>query len=517
MLFSKHKIALAILDVLIIVAGFNLGFWYVFGSGFYKAAGPYPAYYVPSIVLAVIIFLSVFQLAGLYKYQAITNPLHQIQSLLQCYTKVLAVFIVIIFFSKTEYIADSRLTIGLAFLLSFLLMLAFRTIMVPRIYFFLVSRGKLQKKTLILGAGEHGEMVCRYLKMNPRSYFRIIGFCDDDFQKGGNLVEGFPVLGTSYDLESLVQRHRIKEVIIAINSIEKSVMLDLIDRCKKAGLVIHVVSNLYENVNERLEAEEFGGLRTYRIVSGEVGILRLTCKRLMDAVGSAFLIAVLLPLFLVIAWAIKRDSKGPVFYKSEVVGKGGQPFLSYKFRSMYVTDDKRTLPQTKQVGNALEDRGKRHIEFMKNFIQGNSGGESYLKNENRITKVGRILRKYSLDELPQLINVFRGEMSLVGPRFCTATEFGFYKPWHKRRFRVKPGMTGLWQVRARSDVSYDDMVILDLYYIENWSLFFDLEILLRTIPVVLYGKGSRIEKVKEKSLAEKIEEMERSTPQRNSS
>jgi undecaprenyl-phosphate galactose phosphotransferase len=144
---------------------------------------------------------------------------------------------------------------------------------------------------------------------------------------------------------------------------------------------------------------------------------------------------------------------------------------------------------------------------MKNFIQGTCNGETYVKNEDRITRVGRVLRKYSLDEFPQLINVFKGNMSLVGPRFCTLTEYKFYRPWHKRRFQVKPGMAGLWQVRARSAVSYDDMVILDLYYIENQSFLFDLEILLRTIPVVLYGKGSRIEKAKEKSLEEKIEEL----------
>ena len=129
---------------------------------------------------------------------------------------------------------------------------------------------------------------------------------------------------------------------------------------------------------------------------------------------------------------------------------------------------------------------------MEKFIQGQKWEEYFIRNETRVTKVGRVLRKYSLDELPQLINVFRGQMSLVGPRFCAVAEFDFYKPWQKRRFIVKPGITGLWQVRARSEVSYDDMIMMDLYYIQNRSFFFDLEILLRTIPVVLHGKGSRV-------------------------
>ena len=130
---------------------------------------------------------------------------------------------------------------------------------------------------------------------------------------------------------------------------------------------------------------------------------------------------------------------------------------------------------------------------MKDFIQGKETEQCFVRDEDRITKVGRVLRKYSLDELPQLLNVFWGDMSLVGPRFCSPKEAKFYKLWHRRRFSVKPGMTGLWQVRARSEVSYDDMIMLDLYYIQNWTILFDLEILLRTIPVVLFGRGSRIE------------------------
>ena len=256
-----------------------------------------------------------------------------------------------------------------------------------------------------------------------------------------------------------------------------------------------------------MQAEEFGGLKTYRIVPKANGILRLSCKRMVDVIGSAVILPLISPVLFVIAYAIKRDSKGPVFYRSEVVGKGGKPFLAYKFRSMYAKDDRDVMAHANTDIGVVEKGEKLHLEFMKNFIKGNSTGDLYVKNEDRITKVGRLLRKHSLDELPQLINVLRGEMSLVGPRFCTVEEYKFYKPWHKRRFEVKPGITGLWQVSARSEVAYDDMVFLDLYYIENRSLFFDIEILLRTIPVVIWGKGSRIVKQKEKTLTEKVSEL----------
>ena len=228
-------------------------------------------------------------------------------------------------------------------------------------------------------------------------------------------------------------------------------------------------------------------MTTYRLESRENGIVRAAVKRAFDLIVSSVLLLLLAPVFGIIVWAIKRDSKGPVFYRSEVVGRKEKIFKAYKFRTMIHGDG-----ADEKEKRLYETGCRQHLEFMKDFIQGRKKGECFVKNESRVTKIGGFLRKYSLDELPQLINVFRGQMSLVGPRFCSPAELGFYEPWQKRRFEVKSGVTGLWQVRARSEVSYDDMIMMDLYYIQNRSFFFDLEILLRTIPVVLSGKGSRI-------------------------
>lgn len=493
-MLSKHKICMAILDVLLIFAGFHSAFWFVFASGLYNGGGGvpqqrFPTYYAPSIVLITVIFLIVFQLEGLYKYQAITNPIHQLQSLLKCYLRCLAAFMVIVFFLKTEYIATSRLTIGLGFLISFMLMVLARTLIVPKLFYFLVRTGRVRKRTLIIGAGRHGSKICSYLEHNPKSYFEVVGFVDD-FKKAGTVVCGHEVLGNSYELEHIILKHKIKEIILAINNIGKGALIALIDRCKGAGVVIHVVSDLFSKVVEKMEAEEFSGLVTYRIVPRQMGIIQRTVKRAVDLLGSAILLTLFSPFFLIIALAIKWDSEGPVFYKSQVVGQGGKPFVAYKFRSMLNHQSANEEERQK-----YEAGKKRHLQFMESFIQGRISGKYFVKDESRVTRVGRFLRKHSLDELPQLINVFRGEMSLVGPRFCSIEEYQFYKPWHKRRLQVKPGISGLWQVRARSEVSYDDMVILDLYYIENYSLLFDLEILLRTVSVVITGKGSRINRI----------------------
>jgi len=502
--FSKHKVSLALLDVIVILAGFSFAFWFVFPSGFYYDPRPYPVYFVPSIAVLTIIFLIVFQLEGLYKYQSITNPQHQIQSLLKCHLQMLSAFVLVIFFLKTKYIADSRLTIGSGFLLSFLLMTLARGVVIPRIFYAFIRKGIIRKPTLIMGAGEHGENICRRLQSASGNYFDVIGFCDDDPKKKGTYVCGREVLGSSPELEEIISKHNIQEVIIAITNIEKGSLVELVDRCKKSRAVTHVISDILTVVNEKLQVEEFGGLRTYRIVPSENGIVRYAAKRLLDLLGSVILLTISTPVFMVIAWVIKKGSPGPVFYMSDVVGKGGKTFGAYKFRTMIDSNNSRgeavsskqkaEKQQEEEDRNGYEEGYERHVEFMRDFIQGNNSEEEFfVKDESRVTSVGRVLRKHSLDELPQLINVLRGEMSLVGPRFCSVEEYSFYKPWHKRRFVVKPGMTGLWQVRARSEVSYDDMVMLDIYYIENRSILFDIEILLRTIKVVAFGKGSRIQ------------------------
>jgi len=194
-------------------------------------------------------------------------------------------------------------------------------------------------------------------------------------------------------------------------------------------------------------------------------------KRAMDiAVASASLLF-FLPLFLVVAAAIKLDSPGPVLFRQTRIGKGGKPFSFYKFRSM--------IRDAERHKEALRDRNEAEAPLFK------------IRNDPRVTAVGRILRKTSLDELPQMINVLKGEMSLVGPRPCLPYEWAAYEEWHKRRLSVLPGCTGLWQVHGRSEVGFEDMVVLDLYYIQNASPWMDLKLILQTVPVMLFGTGAK--------------------------
>jgi len=365
MRISKHKLLLAGSDVFLISAGFGLAFWYVFRSGLYGVTRPFPEYFVPSLLLLAVIFVSAFQLEGLYKYQAVANPIHQLQKLFRCYVRVLGTFIVVVFFMKTKYIADSRLTIGIGFFVSFFILSFFRMALVPRVFLFMVARKIIIKRIVIVGAGAHGQALLKQWSGNSFCYFEIIGFLDDNPSLKGKTIEGKEVLGMSANIGEIAARFDLAAAVIAISKIEKTELLKIIDLCRNAGLSVHVVSALFSKVNEKLEVEQYGGVTTYMLESRGNGIVRAAIKRAFDLSGSAVLLTLLAPVFGIIAWAIKRDSKGPVFYRSEVIGRKEKIFKAYKFRTMIDGD----CAEEKQ--KRLYETGRRqHLEFMKDFIQG---------------------------------------------------------------------------------------------------------------------------------------------------
>ncbi len=216
-------------------------------------------------------------------------------------------------------------------------------------------------------------------------------------------------------------------------------------------------------------------------------------KRVMDVVGSMLILAILSPVLLIVALAVKLSSKGPVFYSQQRVGQYGKPFTFIKFRSMYVGNDSRIHQE--YVAKLIAGEAERHHASVDNGGNGSGNkagaGVYKLTNDPRITPVGSFLRRTSLDELPQLVNVLRGEMSLVGPRPAIPYEVAKYQTWHRRRvLEVKPGITGLWQVNGRCRIGFDEMVRLDLRYAKAWSPWFDLKILLRTPRAVFLGEGA---------------------------
>jgi len=474
---SKHKLYLVIFDVLIFNISFVLAYYINYYSGVRVPQERFPKYYFISTALFSLIIPVFFQLLDLYKYQMITDRARQASAILKGYIQLLLCFFALIFLTKSQYIIQSRVTIALGFSIGFILTALLRCFLVRWAYFVLVKRDKIGKRAIILGTGEEAQRLQLELDSSKESYFQIVGFCDSDPSRVGAKIGNYLILGTTNQVEEMIKRYQVEEILIAIHEQDHLSILQIIEKCKEAGVVIHVISDLYKVVTDKLEAEIFGNLRTFRIASTSDGIVKDSLKRAVDVVGSALLLILLSAVFAILSILIKLDSRGPVFYTRKVVGKDGNVFTFYKFRTMLAGNDDSI-----------------HKSFMKEFIQGHlkTADAFYVNNDPRITRVGKYLRKYSLDEFPQLINVFLGDMSLVGPRPANTDEVQHYREWHKKRFGTKPGMTGLWQVRARSEVKYDDMVAIDLYYIQNRSLWLDFEILLKTIPVVLLGKGSRV-------------------------
>jgi exopolysaccharide biosynthesis polyprenyl glycosylphosphotransferase len=272
------------------------------------------------------------------------------------------------------------------------------------------------------------------------------------------------------NLARLVEEEAVDVVIITLPWTCHRKIMNIVRECQRRHVNARVVPDLFQMSLSQVNVDDLGGvpLIGVREVRFERGAL--LAKRAMDVVGAAVALVVGAPLIALIGLGIRLDSPGPVFFHQTRVGAGGKPFVMHKFRSM-------------RQGAEAELERVRHLDET-------DGPIFKIHNDPRLTRMGRLLRRASLDELPQLWNVLRGEMSLIGPRPPLPDEVALYLEWHKKRLEVRPGLTGMWQVSGRSLLSFDEMVLLDLYYIENWSLWLDFKILLRTAPQVLRGNGA---------------------------
>jgi exopolysaccharide biosynthesis polyprenyl glycosylphosphotransferase len=273
-------------------------------------------------------------------------------------------------------------------------------------------------------------------------------------------------------LDSVIAHHPIDEVLVALPMDKYRPLIETIVRhCEEQGIIVRIQTETFKLQVARSYVDDLQGVPVMTIQSGPADGWQLVMKRLIDIVGSAALLLALAPVFAVVGLLIRLDSPGPIFFAQERVGFNKRRFRMLKFRTMVDGSD-----QQQQILEHLNE-----VE----------GPVFKIKNDPRITRLGRFLRRFSIDELPQLINVFKGEMSLVGPRPLPVRDVTrIDAQWHKRRFSIKPGITCLWQVNGRSNIGFDDWVRLDLDYIDKWSLGLDLLILLKTIPAVFKGPGA---------------------------
>lgn len=444
-------------DVLLINLSFVLAYFLRFKILFFITTESIPIFghYFKVLVIVSLLWLAVFKLIGLYDSKRTASLLDELASLFLAISVSTLLLLSLLFLYREFWF--SRLVIVNAWFVALILLGLERTL-VFGINSWLRSRGWNVRNVLILGTGEMGQVL-----VNKISADKNLGY---------NVVASIPVLEPidTERIKEIVKANKVKEIIIACSSLSAERILDIVTECERTGVEFKIVPGILELIASRLDVEELSGIPLLTISEISLKGLNAIIKRSFDVIFSSFGLVVFSPVFVFFALLIKITSAGPVFFRQERVGKDGEAFYMFKFRSM-VQDAEKLFPQLAPLSEV-------------------DGNLFKMKNDPRITPLGKFMRRYSIDELPQVLNVLLGQMSLVGPRPPLPREVVKYSSWHMKRLRVRPGITGPWQVAGRSLLPFEEMVHLDIYYIENWSLWLDLKILLRTLPVVLLGTGA---------------------------
>jgi exopolysaccharide biosynthesis polyprenyl glycosylphosphotransferase len=341
-----------------------------------------------------------------------------------------------------------------------------------RLNAFLLRAAGYQRRTVLVGSGKHLIDVAHALfadrsGVGQHSPIEVVGFLSSNPQPA---ADGLRSLGTLDDLEQVLSDGRIDEVIVAGPDFPQDDVVELVDQCHRRGVRVRVAPSTMEILIHRAEFVPGQSVPLFELGPPVFEGIDFALKRAFDIVGATLLLVLLSPLLLAITLAVRLSSRGPVLFHSMRRGIGQRPFACLKFRTMH-TDAEESQADLEALNEA-------------------SGALFKIREDPRLTPIGHLLRRFSLDELPQLVNVLRGEMSLVGPRPLPERDYAMLEDWHRKRYLVLPGLTGLWQVSGRSELDFDDLVHLDFIYLESWSLALDLTILLKTIPAVLTRRGA---------------------------
>jgi len=421
------------------------------------------------IIAFAIIWVIILTKLGAYTYQRFTSLRREIKLVVK--TSLIGTLIVFAadFILRFEYIP--RTYIGIFFVMNFL------SLTIEKIILFKVAkkireRGEDRKKILVVGTGLRVKAFIETVERNIGWGLDVIGLVAEDWLMSGRELYGKKIFGTTKEIEEILHGNQVDEVIICAsgNELSRIEFEEVFEICEREGVQIRIHSDFLGKLTKKVTVDHVYGLSIISFLTTPHNEWALYLKRLIDILVSGILLIILLPVFLVIAIVVKLLSEGPVLYEWNVMGFNKKPFRSWKFRTMIVDAD----AQKEMLMSQNEMRGP----------------VFKIKKDLRITRVGKFLRKFSLDELPQLWSVLKGDMSLVGPRPAFPNELARYDSWHRRKLSIKPGITCLWQITGRNKINdFDEWVRLDLQYVDNWSLWLDLKILFKTIGVALAGTG----------------------------
>jgi exopolysaccharide biosynthesis polyprenyl glycosylphosphotransferase len=475
-MFERYRrrvsLIMALTDVMLINLAFAIAYWVRYDLQWFRAVDP--AYdapfraYLPFALVLTVLLMTAYKLGGVYDQPRSASWLDEVYALFGgTTTGILIIMAMTFWFQPLVY---SRMMFLWAALI-IVTLLSLSRLIKRWVWAGRMQRGLGVDRVLIVGAGEVGRRLMRNIVAQPELGYQVIGFVDDDPGKNSTDIGRFKALGGIENLPRVIQAEAVDEVIITLPWMHHRKILGIMRQCERERVRARIVPDLFQLALSRVDIEDLGGVPVIGVKEVSITGWNLAFKRAGDLVVSLAGLILLSPLLSLISVAIKLDSPGPVLFKQVRVGKGGRRrFVCYKFRSMRqgAEEERRQLAERDEV----------------------VGPTFKIRHDPRCTRVGRFLRRTSLDELPQLYNVLRGEMSLVGPRPAIPSEVERYQEWHRKRLEVSPGMTGLWQVSGRSQLTFDEMCLLDIYYLENWSPLLDLKIALKTFPAALAGRGA---------------------------
>ncbi|MBZ0288264.1 MAG: sugar transferase [Anaerolineae bacterium] len=470
------RIGLVIADALMIALSFWIAYKVRFDaptSIFFDSTGaPESPFYSTTVFIMIPLWLLLFMVFRLYDPSTLFGGYQEYTNGFNACTIGIMLLIVASYLDPTLLIARGWILVTWASV-TFLIFLERFT--ARRVIYMLRSRGHFMAPAYIVGANSEGIAIAEQLITSPMAGVNIIGFLDDNLPPGEEILPGVVVHGSTSRADYLVRRFGIERLIVATSGVQRDKMLELFRRYVNSAYVsVWLSSGLYEILTTGVQVQDVGSVPMVSVnrvrLTGPNTILKMT----LDYIGATLGLLALSPIFLFIAITMKLTDPGPIIYRRRVVGVGGKVFNAFKFRTMVVN--------SQEVLDELLARDPEARTEWEQFYK--------LKKDPRITWIGNFLRKTSIDELPQLLNVLRGEMSIVGPRMITLDEVERYGKWGLNLHTVKPGITGLWQVAGRSELTYEERVRLDMRYIRNYSIWLDLQIIFQTIPAVLMSKGA---------------------------
>ena len=432
-----------------------------------------PERYVPLTDFSIVglifatVMLATMYLRGLYRRQVLGSWLDQVGRVVPAALLAEAAIIVASYLAREAFPPSSRLMFAYLGVTAVLLVALLRLV-VHRWYVGRYRRGIGTERVIVAGRGVLAKMLMQQIRGNAGAGMVAIGFLDHEPSGNGDFGR-FPRLGGPGDVDSVLDRSRPDRVVVALPLEANAHSNELIAACRRRGVRATVVPDLLALQAGRVQTEAVAGIPLFTLTSNRIAGFNAFLKRSLDVGLAGIMLVLLAPLLLVVALAIRIDSPGPVFFGQQRIGRDRRPFRMLMFRSM------------------IKDASDARYEV---FPEARDKALFKPRHDPRVTRIGRVLRKTSLDELPQLLNVLAGQMSLVGPRPQIPDEVSAYDEYAYNRLLAPPGMTGLWQVSGRSNLGFEEMVMLDTYYVGHWSVGLDLKILLRTIPAVIKGEGA---------------------------